>query len=110
MDDTGVSAYQGTTECSPLTEIFTDNCILGVKDAASLLSEKLAVGLRMDVEEVALVYAPYDAEIMNSEIMLLPAWKFEGKNNTKGEKLVAYVDVLTGDLYYYTIPERHQVE
>ena len=110
VDDTGVSAYQGTTECSPLTEIFTDNCILGVKEAASLLSEKLAVGLRMDVEEVALVYAPYDAEIMNSEIMLLPAWKFEGKNNTKGEKLVAYVDVLTGDLYYYTIPERHQVE
>lgn len=64
----------------------------------------------MDVEEVALVYAPYDAEIMNSEIMLLPAWKFEGKNNTKGEKLVAYVDALTGDLYYYVILDRHQVE
>ena len=83
---------------------------MGVEDAAQLLSEKLASGLRMDVEKLSMVYAPYDAETDNSDRMLLPSWKFEGTNHTKGEKLVAYVDVLTGDLYYYTIPERHQVE
>ena len=110
VDDTGVSAYRGNSECMPLTELYTDSRIMGVEDAAQLLSEKLASGLRMDVEKLSMVYAPYDAETDNSDRMLLPSWKFEGTNHTKGEKLVAYVDVLTGDLYYYTIPERHQVK
>ena len=110
VDDTGVSAYQGTSECTPYTELYTDCNILGVEDAARLLSEKLAVGLRMEVDEVSLVYAGYAAEIENTETMLLPCWRFVGMNHTKGEKLVAYVDVLTGDIYYYTIPPGDIIE
>lgn len=110
MDDTGVSAFRGFSESAPMTELYSDTNFLSVEDAAQLLSEKLAPGLRMEVEEVALEYSPYHAEILYAETLLIPSWRFEGINNTKGEKLVAYVDVLTGDLYYYTIPERHQVE
>lgn len=110
MDDTGVSAFRGFSESAPMIELYSDTNFLSVEDAAQLLSEKLAPGLRMEVEEVALEYSPYHAEILYAETLLIPSWRFEGINNTKGEKLVAYVDVLTGDLYYYTIPERHQVE
>lgn len=110
VDDTGVSAFRGFSESAPMTELYSDTNFLSVEDAAQLLSEKLAPGLRMEVEEVALEYSPYHAEILYAETLLIPSWRFEGINNTKGEKLVAYVDVLTGDLYYYTIPERHQVE
>lgn len=87
-----------------------DDSILCMEDAAALLSEKLAPGLRMDVGEVSLVYAPYYAEEPdgNPDIMILPAWRFEGENNTKGEKLMAYIDALTGDLYYYVIESDDQ--
>lgn len=110
VDDTGVSVSCGNSECSPLSVLYRDTKILSAENAAGLLSEKLAPGLRMDVAEMSFVYAPYEADMMDPEKILFPSWRFEGRNNTKGEKLVAYVDALTGDLYYYVIPEWHQVE
>ena len=107
-DDTGVSAFSGTSEQDTLTEIYTDDRILGAADAAELLSEKLASGVRMNVENVSLVYEPMGEISENADMALFPCWRFAGENLVKDEKLMVSIDAFTGDICCYSIPEWHQ--
>ena len=107
-DDTGVCAFAGTSERDTLTELYTDQQILGAADAAELLSEKLASGVRMDVEHVSLVYEPMTQLDENTDMVLFPCWRFVGENQVKDEQLMVCVDAFTGDISCYFIPEWHQ--
>ena len=107
-DDTGVCAFSGTSERDTLTELYTDEKILGAADAAELLSGKLASGVRMDVENVSLVYEPLVEISEDADMALFPCWRFAGENLVKDEELMVCVDAFTGDIYCYSVPEWHQ--
>lgn len=106
-DDTGVCAFSGTSERDTLTELYTDEKILGAADAAELLSGKLASGVRMDVENVSLVYEPLVEISEDADMALFPCWRFAGENLVKDEELMVCVDAFTGDIYCYSVPEWH---
>lgn len=107
-DDTGVSAFSGTSERDTLTELYTDEEILGAADAAELLSGKLASGVRMDVKNVSLVYEPLAEITQDADMALFPCWRFVGENLVKDEELMVCIDAFTGDIYCYSVPEWHQ--
>lgn len=107
-DDTGVCAFSGTSERDTLTELYTDEKILGAADAAELLSGKLASGVRMDVENVSLVYEPLVEISEDADMALFPCWRFAGENLVKDEELMVCVDAFTGDIYCYSVPEWQQ--
>lgn len=101
VDDTGVSAYVGYNECEPIEVLYSDTEMIGIQEAAKLVSEKLASHLSVEVQNVSLEYAPYYLD-GNIAIVIFPCWKFDGINTIKNEKIRIFMDVLTGDIYYYT--------
>jgi hypothetical protein len=105
VDDTGVSGFCGYNESALLDELYSDTEMLSLSDAAGLLSKNLAAGLNVEISQAGLVYAPLQFFNDTVEIYLFPCWQFIGTNLTKDENICIYVDVFTGDIYYYTFLE-----
>ncbi|KIR01191.1 hypothetical protein P261_00005 [Lachnospiraceae bacterium TWA4] len=111
VDDEGVSAFCGYNESAKLKELYVDSKILSVKEAAQLISEKLAPQLKVIVDTISLEYLPYyDAEYYekNSIEILCPCWKVTGHNTIKNEKIQIFLDVFNGEIYYYTQSEEQE--
>lgn len=69
-----------------------------------MMSGEMASQVTVQVDKAELVYAPvsFDSFKGNDSNTLFPCWAFYGTNLSKGEKITIYMDVLTGDIYYYT--------
>lgn len=102
VDDEGVSAYCGNNACAVLTELYSDEEMIGFKQAVELLSEKMAGYISGEITEAGLVYAKISFNEGISEV-LFPCWGFSGTNLRKNEAIEAYVDAFTGEIYYRTI-------
>lgn len=101
-DSTGVTAFYGNVESSKIEELLAETDIIGLERAVGLLGEKLAPHLNVTVDSVEMVYFPLMYE-NNDEEIVFPCWEFRGTNTVKDEKIWIYIDVLTGDIYYYTL-------
>ena len=104
VDREGVSAYCGKNASAVLTEIYADREMLGLSQAVQMMSREMASQVTVQVDKAELVYAPvsFDSFNGNDSNTLFPCWAFYGTNLAKGEKITIYMDVLTGDIYYYT--------
>lgn len=100
-DSTGVTAFYGNVESSKVEELLIETKIIGMERAVGSLSEKLAPHLNVMVDSVEMVYFPL-VYGNNDEEIVFPCWEFRGVNTVKGEKIWIYLDMLTGDIYYYT--------
>lgn len=105
MDSDGVSAYSGVNDSEPLKNLYSSDEILGIKDAADILSGKMAKFLNVDVQSACLTYVPLNFGDSSECKIYLPAWQFDGINRTKGENIRMYLDAFTGEVYYYTYGE-----
>ena len=99
-----VAAYIGYNESMQLESLIDEQTdILSCQDAASVLSDYLAGKVKLEVEKVELVYCPcYYTE---EQRIVHPCWQFEGMCTTNDQMMRAYVNVLSGDVYYYTFNE-----
>jgi hypothetical protein len=104
IDDEGVTAYAGLDASAVLTELYSDDMMIGFEQSVQMLSEKMASRFRVEVEEAGLVYAPvsFDEGISAT---IFPCWMVKGINLIKDEEIVIYIDVFTGEIYYYTMIE-----
>ena len=105
MDSDVVSAYAGVNDSEPLENLYSSDEILGIKDAADILSGKMAKFLNVDVQSVCLTYVPLNLGDGSECKIYLPAWQFDGINRTKDENIRMYLDAFTGEVYYYTYGE-----
>ena len=103
VDTEGVSAYCGKNASAVLTELYSDHLMLGLSRAVQMMSENIAPQVNIDVKEAGLEYVPVTFSSESGSITLFPCWRFSGTNLVKGEEMVIYADVLTGELYYYTM-------
>ena len=102
VDNEGVSAYCGNNACAVLMELYSDEELIGFEQAVGLLSEKMAGHISGEIEEAGFVYAKISFDDGLSDV-LFPCWRFLGTNLRKNEIIEAYVDALTGEIYYRTI-------
>lgn len=96
-----VAAYTGYSDAEQieaLIELQTD--MIGLADAVSLLNEFLAANVRLEVEQVSLVYCTCAYESGNKTAY--PCWLFDGVNLTNNQSMRFYINVLSGDIYYYS--------
>ncbi|MCD7922778.1 MAG: hypothetical protein LUG27_10190 [Clostridiales bacterium] len=104
MDDSGVTAFSGYNEAEKMTTLYSEKEIIGLEDLAVFLDEKLASQLNIKAETAGLVY--YAVNFLDSEDpeekIIFPCWEIRGVNQIKNEGIRLYVDVFTGDIYYYT--------
>lgn len=99
-----VAAYTGYSDAEQieaLTEEQTD--IIGLKDAVSLLNEFLAVNVMLEVNRADLVYCTC-ADKAGDKIVY-PCWQFDGVNQTNNQSMRFYINVFSGDIYYYSYVE-----
>lgn len=104
MDDTGITAFCGYNEARKLTELISDNSMISFKQMLEFLRSGLASRLNINVERAGLVYFPVKLQgsAEKEEVIVLPCWEVFGVNEIKNEKIWIYVDVFTGEIYYYT--------
>lgn len=104
VDDSGVSAFSGYNDSEKLISLVTEDKMAGLEKSVEILSENLASMLNVQVDTVGLVYAPVTSELSENpqERMIYPCWEFAGVNRVKNEGIRIYMDVFTGDVYYYT--------
>ncbi|MBR0132060.1 MAG: hypothetical protein IJM14_03135 [Lachnospiraceae bacterium] len=101
-----VNAYLGFNEHQGFNSLFSDTRILSVYDAYLELKAKIGQNLNFNVKKVELVYVPTEAyantdttiNIIRPKV-IYPCWSFIGYYS-EGE-LRAFIDVFTGDIYYY---------
>lgn len=100
IDSSGVTAFCGYREAEELTVMETHTHMLGIKEAVNRMEEQLAQNLTIRIENAGLVYCPirYEEEDKN---LAKVCWMFDGKNAMNGWRVRIYVDVVTGELYYY---------
>lgn len=101
-----VAAYTGDNEGQPLSVQREEKEILGLRDAVSLLNDKLARELQMAVDHVELVYCRVALDEKNEKYVVYPCWEFDGKVQNNNNRLRVYLDVLTGELHLYAYPEK----
>ena len=102
VDESGTAAACGTNPCEELVTLLSEDQMIGLEQMAELLSENLAPQLNIQVKSVELVYTPVDIDEAGEYKVGLPCWQLIGDTKTSGEAIVIYVDVLTGEIYYYT--------
>ena len=103
-DSTGVCAFTGYSEAeilSPLGD--SSNKMLGLKDAVDILNTKLANYLEVNVDRTELVYCTIKDKA--GERKSYVTWLFTGINENNGQGIRIYIDVLSGEIYYYTFGE-----
>lgn len=99
-----VSAFTGYSDAEqlePLMEEETD--IISLKDAIMMLDDFLAANVRLKVSKVGLVYCPHVDKSGNK--VVYPCWQFQGINQTNNQLMRFYINVLTGEIYYYSYVE-----
>ena len=101
-----VAAYTGDNEAQPFSVQREEKEILGLRDAVSLLNDKLARELQMAVDHVEMVYCRVALDEKNEKYVVYPCWEFDGKVQNNNNRLRVYLDVLTGERHLYTYPEK----
>lgn len=103
VDNEGVTAFNGTPYNEGLIPLAAEDSLIGVAEAADILEEDLAAQINADISSVGLAYLPlvFQIEENSFETIIFPCWKFSGRNTVKDEQVNLYVDVLTGEIYYY---------
>lgn len=99
-----VSAFTGYVDAEQLEGVIEEQTeIMSFKEAVSHLSGILAGNVKLKVYKAGLVYCTYADEV-NGKIVY-PCWQFDGMNATNDQMMRAYVNVLSGDIYYYSYEE-----
>lgn len=99
-----VAAYTGYAEAEQIKALIdVQTNIIGLIDAASLLNGFLAANVRLTVHQVSLVYCT--CVEATGEKIVYPCWQFDGVNQTNNQSMRFYVNVLSGDIYYYSYVE-----
>lgn len=103
-DQESVTAYQQINDGEELIPLLSEDSLIGVADAAEILTESLASQIDVSVNMVELAYVAFCFESSENpyEKIYFPCWRFSGTNRVKNENIELFVDVLTGDVYYYT--------
>ena len=105
VNNKDVSAFTGYSEAQSLeTDGGSQDSIISLKEAVSILNEELAVRINVQVSEVELVYCTIVAGNSSNEEgeIVLPCWEFDGIDTINQQKIRIYLDVFTGEIYYYT--------
>ena len=76
---------------------------MSFKEAVSRLNDFWAGNVKLEVYKAGLVYCTYADE--EGGQIVYPCWQFEGMNATNAQMMRAYVNVLSGDIYYYSYAE-----
>lgn len=107
VDDSGVTAFTGYNEAERLITLVKENEMISLKQMINILNQKLASFLNVQVESTGLVYAPvtFPHSENPEEYIMFPCWEIAGRNEVKDENIRIYVDVFTGEIYYYTFEE-----
>lgn len=104
IDHDTVAAFTGYVDAEQLEGLIEEQTeIMSLKDAVSLLNDFFAVNMKLEVRKVGLVYCTYADETGNR--IVYPCWQFEGMNATNAQMMRVYVNVLSGDVYYYSYRE-----
>lgn len=99
-----VAAFTGYVDAEQLEGLIEEQTeIMSLKDAVSLLNDFWAANVKLEVYKVELVYCTC-VNNGGSQIVY-PCWQFEGMNATNAQMMRAYVNVLSGDVYYYSYAE-----
>lgn len=99
-----VSAFTGYVDAKQLEGVIEEQTeIMSFKEAVSRLSEFWAGKVKLEVYKAGLVYCTYVDE--EGDQIVYPCWQFEGMNATNAQMMRAYVNVLSGDIYYYSYKE-----
>ncbi len=106
VNEDTVAAYTGDNEAQPFSVQREEKEILGLREAVSLLNDKLARELQMAVDHVELVYCRVALDEKNEKYVVYPCWEFDGKVQNNNNRLRVYLDVLTGELHLYAYPEK----
>lgn len=106
VNNKNVSAFTGYSEAQTI-ELMGEpqDSFIGLKEAVSILNEKLAAQISVEVENVELVYCTIllgDSSYEEAEKIVLPCWAFDGTNLINDQGIRIYLDAFTGELYYYT--------
>ena len=102
VDDTGVTAFAGYNEAERLVPLIKDRNIIGVRQMAEILGEKLAPHVNIHATSVGLAYLPVVFGEGSKEHIIFPCWQLTGESRTKGRHIGVFVDAFTGEIYYYT--------
>ena len=102
-DSKSVTAFSGTPYNEDLDPLLSEDSLISLADATDILDDSLASQINATIDSVSLTYLPLTFQISEDtfETIMFPCWKFDGTNRTKDEQVKLYVDVLTGDVYYY---------
>lgn len=96
-----VAAFTGYVDAEGLEPLAEEQAeIMSLKAAAALLDDFFAVNVKLEVRKAGLVYCTCKDE--RGERIVYPCWQFEGVNAANARMLRAYVNVLTGEVYYYS--------
>lgn len=99
-----VAAFTGYVDAEQLQALVEEQTeIMSLKDSVSLLDKFFAANVRLEVYKAGLVYCTCLDETGNQ--IAYPCWQFEATNTTNNQKIRAYVNVLSGDVYYYSYVE-----
>ncbi len=104
IDETGVCAFAGYNESEKLNIVYEDSKMIDLESACNISKSGLAKHLAAEISTAGIVYLPVDMAPfeVDSENMVYPCWELKGVNTTKNENILIYVDVFTGEIYYYT--------
>lgn len=104
INQEGVCAFTGYSESEPFEVVGQgEEKILSIKQAVAHLNENLANELKLNVQKAELVYCPILFD--SGEKVGIVCWMFDGINSLNGQKMRLYVDVLSGDIHYYSYEE-----
>ena len=99
-----VAAFTGYADAEQLEGLIEEQTeIMSLKDAVSLLDDFLAANVKLEVYKAGLVYCTCKDDGGNQ--IVYPCWQFEGMNAANTQMMRAYVNVLSGDVYYYLYVE-----
>ncbi len=107
IEKNNIDAYHGYNDNQLIDEVYSgQNCMLTLSDAFDELKTKMASELSVEFREVELEYVPViiseptEDDLFTYEV-IYPCWAFKGDDRISGRKINFFVDVLTGDTYYY---------
>lgn len=104
VNQKGVCAFTGYSEAEPFEVIGQGEYkILSIKQAVACLNENLANELKLNMQKAELVYCPILFD--SGEKIGVACWMFDAVNELNGQRMRLYVDVLSGDVHYYSYEE-----
>lgn len=99
-----VAAYTGYIDAEQIEGLIEEQTeMLCLSDAVSLLNDFLADQVMIAVNNAGLVYCTYVDSTGNK--IVNPCWQFDGVNLTNNQSMRLYVNVLSGEIYYYSYVE-----